>query len=123
MNWSRIGFAAMLVIGACALSASAQPQPAKIDLKVLYAGHPGSDREKEFVEFLKQHFTEVSTDDLAKFTGASAGKFDVVLLDYDGDGFKSPMPNISGNYTKPTVTLSVTGGLLCSRMRLKTGYM
>ncbi len=125
MTFRNILLAWLVAMGPFVLSysAAAAATREKIELKVLYAGHPGTDREKEFIEFLRLHFTEASTADLAKFTATSAGEFDVVLLDYDGDGFKSPMPAISGNYTKPTVTLSVTGGLICSQLRLKTGYM
>ncbi|MGA3267107.1 MAG: hypothetical protein ABSE16_09815 [Verrucomicrobiota bacterium] len=93
----------------------------KLPLHVLYAGHPGSGREADFVAFLKEHFREVSTTDAAQFTGHRM--FDVVLVDYDGDGFKAPRPALPDAYTRPTVTLGVMGGLLCSQHRLKTGYM
>ncbi len=105
-------------------AASAQPAPGKkIDLKILYAGHPGSSREKEFVEFLGKQFRDVKAADLAGFGEAQAQGFDVVLLDYDGDGFKAPRPALSPNYRRATVTLGVAGGLLTSSLGLKTGYM
>ena len=69
--------------------------PAKIATRILYAGRPGSDREKDFVEFLGKYFTHVETGDLAAFGDKSANGFDVAILDYDGDGkdaFNFPRP-------------------------------
>jgi len=99
--------------------------PAKIAMRILYAGHPGSDREKDFVEFLSKYFTQVETGDLATFSDRSADRFDVAILDYDGDGmdaFKFPRPKLSQNYAHATVTVGVAGGLIGSQLRLKTGY-
>jgi hypothetical protein len=95
----------------------------KIKLRIFYAGHPGSEREKDFASFLKQHFTQVGTGDLANFDGAQAKEADVVLLDYDGDGFKAPRPDLGKDYRRATVTVGVVGGMFCSRMDLKTGYL
>jgi len=102
------------------------PAPtAKIAMRVLYAGHPDSAREKDFVEFLGKYFTQVRTGDLATFSDKSAKGFDVTILDYDGDGtaaFKFPRPKLSLNYARATVTVGVAGALICSQLRLKTGY-
>jgi hypothetical protein len=115
-------FAAGLLMLASA--ASGQPAPGKkIDYRILYAGHPGSDREKEFVEFLGKQFQEVKTTDLAKFSEARAQGFDVVVLDYDGDGFKAPRPNLTSSYRQATVTIGVAGGMFSASRGLKTGYM
>ena len=91
-------------------------------MRILYAGHPGSAREKDFVEFLGQHFTQVQTGDLATFTDQSADGFDVAILDYDGDAFKAPRPKLSQNYARATVTVGVPGALIGDQLRLKTGY-
>ena len=99
--------------------------PAKIALRILYAGHPGSDREKDFSDFLGKYFTQVETGDLATFSDRSADGFDVAILDYDSDGkdaFKFPRPKLSQNYARATVTVGVAGALICSQLRLKTGY-
>jgi hypothetical protein len=112
--------AALLVLP---LDVSAQTKPAdKIDLKVLYAGQPGSAREKDFVDFLGRHFREVKTSDLAQFHPGAASGFDVILMDYDGDPFKAPCPNLLGDYTRPTVTVAVPGAMICRQLGLKTGY-
>ncbi len=94
----------------------------KIGLRVLYAGHPGSAREKDFIEFLEEHFVKVGKGDLAKFEEEQAKDFDVVILDYDGGGFKSPRPRIDRGYTRSTVTVGVTGAFICGNLGLKTDY-
>jgi hypothetical protein len=113
-------------------------------LRILYVGHPGSEREKDFVQFLGQHFATVKTADLGAFTGKPfADKdmegFDVAILDYDGDGFKAPRARIVPRFpedvsrglralegswlTRPLITVGVTGGLIASQGGLKTGYL
>jgi len=119
-----IGFLLLVGVGIGAGRTAAQTPPAKkMALKVLYVGSPASDREKDFVAFLGKYFSEVKTLGLEQFSPAAAEKSDVVLLDYEGDGFKGPQPALPQSYTKPTVTLGVKGGLICSRLRLKTGYL
>ena len=95
----------------------------KINLRILYAGHPGSKREKEFIQFLTSHFSKVATGDLATFQESQAENFDVIILDYDGDGFNAPRPQLSSEYAKPTMTVGVAGAFICSKMSLKTGYL
>jgi hypothetical protein len=95
----------------------------KLNLSVFYAGHPGSAREADFLQFLSAHFRQVDSGDLAKFDGSQAAKADVVLLDYDGDGFQAPRPMLPRDYSRPTVTLGVIGGFICNQLGLKTGYM
>jgi hypothetical protein len=103
------------------MSSAAAPAD-RIPLKLLYAGKPGSDREKDFVAFLKEHFSDVQTGDFAKFTGQQADGFDVALLDWDGDAFQGPHPAIAADYARPTVTIGVAGAFVCSQRGLKTGY-
>ncbi len=115
-----------LLLGAAVPGVGSVAQAAgieKMPLRILYAGHPGSARETEYVAFLKEHFREVTTGDFATFKPEDARNADVVLLDYDGDGFKAPRPRLPESYSKPTLTIGVAGGLLCSNHRLKTGYL
>jgi hypothetical protein len=101
------------------------PAPEKIALRILYAGHPGSDRERDFADFLGKYFMQVETGDLATFSDRSADRFDVAILDYDSDGkdaFKFPRPKLSQNYARATMTVGVAGAMICSQLRLKTGY-
>ena len=95
----------------------------ELGLRILYAGHPGSSRETEFVKFLTEHFKGVQKGDLAQFKEQHADGFDVIILDYDGEGFKAPRPRLSSEYKRPTVTVGVAGARICSGMSLKTGYL
>jgi hypothetical protein len=129
MSWiARLFPKVFLALAAPGLFAAAPegfaqaPATNKISLRILYVGNPGSAREADFLAFLKQHFRQVSSANLAGFDGTEAGKADVVLLDYDGDGFKAPQPNLSDTFDRPTLTISVAGGLWASHRGLKTGY-
>ena len=95
----------------------------KLGISIYYAGHPESQREKDFVNFLNQHFTRIQTGDLAKFNGSQAKGFDVTILDYDGDGFESPRPHLPPDFTQPVVTMGVIGAFICGERNLKTGYL
>ncbi|MGD0767817.1 MAG: hypothetical protein ABSB42_06430 [Tepidisphaeraceae bacterium] len=95
----------------------------KINLSIFYTGHPGSAREADFVQFLRAHFNQVATGDLATFDGAQSPTSDEVILDYDGDGFSAPRPNLPNSYSRPTITVGVVGGFIGNQLGLKTGYM
>ena len=52
--------------------AQSQSAPAATEvskLRILYAGRPGSDREKDFVAFLRKYFDVVQTGNLADVQG------------------------------------------------------
>jgi hypothetical protein len=95
------------------------PQPSR-SLKILYAGHPGTEREKDFVAFLKKHFDVVQTGNLKTFTEVDAEGFDVTLLDWDWNAFEEPGPKISESFSRPVVALGTAGALMCRNWRLKT---
>ena len=95
----------------------------KSAMKILYAGHPGSEREKDFVEFLAKHFEKVESGDLKEIKDSDAEGFDVIIFDYDGDGFNSPRPGLSPAFSKPALTMGVTGAFICGSRNLKTGYL
>ena len=95
----------------------------KIPLKILYVGLPETDRQKDFVAFLSKHFKQVTTGDLAEFNDAGAEAVDVVIFDYEGESSEAPMPDISDDYSAPTITLGVVGANISSELGLATGYM
>jgi uncharacterized lipoprotein YehR (DUF1307 family) len=95
----------------------------KINLRILYAGLPNTDRAKDFVDFLSKHFKQVETTDYNTFTGDEAADFDVAIIDHDGLDTRAPRPNVSRQYTGATVTMGVPGAFICSRLSLKTGYL
>ncbi|MBP8303756.1 MAG: hypothetical protein KBE04_06495 [Phycisphaerae bacterium] len=92
-------------------------------LHILYAGHPGSERERDFVRFLAKHFGTVKTGDLKAFKERDAQGFDVTILDYDGDGFKAPRLALTRGFSRPVITVGVVGALICGSLNLKTGYL
>jgi hypothetical protein len=111
---------ASLILLAWAAVAGAQVNRS---LKILYAGRPGSDREKDFVAFLREHFDTVQTGDLKAFQETDTEGFDVTLLDWDWNESAFRRPGISTDFARPIITLGVPGGLICSQWSLKTGYM
>lgn len=92
-------------------------------LRILYVGRPGSMREKVFVEFLEKHFRSVGTAELATFKPSRTKGFDVMILDYPGDGFKAPRVHLPRSYARPTVTMGVAGAFIGGGHGLKTGYL
>jgi len=106
------------------ISASGQTDTTeKINLRILYAGLPNTDRAKDFVDFLTKHFKQVETTDYITFTGEEAADFDVAIIDHDGLDTRAPRPKVSRQYTGATVTMGVPGAFVCSNLSLKTGYL
>jgi hypothetical protein len=127
-----LALAAVLALG----STSRADEP--IGLSVLYAGNPGSDREKDFKALLSEHFARVGTTDYRKFKDESAKGYDVVILDWtsiyprDKHGtilpkineLNSPHPNpeISVGYDRPTILIGAAGGSVGIALRLTTDW-
>ena len=109
--------------GAEVLQGEVYPAEDRVDLKILYAGHPGSEREEDFSRFLRAHFAEVAVTDLAAFREEQADGFDVAILTYDGDGFKAPRPQISRGFSRPMMTVGVPGAHICGNLSLKMSYL
>lgn len=95
----------------------------KINLRILYAGLLGTERAKDFTDFLSKHFKEVRTTDYMSFTGNEPTVFDVAIIDHNGLGFNTPLPKISRQYSRATVTMGVPGGFISGRLNLKTDYL
>jgi len=102
----------------------------KIPLKILYVGLVNTERQKDFVSFLSNNFTEVKTADLYAFKEEQTNNSDVIILDKDGiqwagRGDGKPLMDfpVSSQYSRPTITLGIPGAFWTDRMRLKTGYM
>ncbi len=100
----------------------------KISLRVLYVGHPGTEREKDFVGLLEKHFTKVGKADLAKVEVKDAEGFDVVVLDYGeliikGNAIVTPRVPFGRGYSRPVLTIGASGALVSDSLGLKTGYL
>jgi hypothetical protein len=106
---------AFICLAALSSDALAGPSPAKVNLRVLYAaGEPQSERDEEFVSFLKNHFTTVDRKDLAAFREQDADRYDAVVLDYgylvtSNKTIVMPKYSFSKNYSRPTMTLGAAG--------------
>lgn len=116
-----------LALAACsALSVLADE---KLPLKVLYAGEPGSAREKEFVEFLDGQFTQIGKVDLRTFKSADAERFDVVIFDWSPryrDASSMPVqvhPKLDADFDRAAVMIGATGGEIGSQQRLKLDWL
>jgi hypothetical protein len=109
-----------------------------INLKVLYAGNTGSDRAKDFVSFLEKHFAKVGSADFGKFREADAKDYDVVLFDWTsiyprnkegkidnsaGNITMPPAPNLSPDFTKPTILIGAAGGQVAGTRQLKINWL
>ena len=108
-----------------AQSPAAPATDALSKLRILYAGRPGSGREKDFVRFLKKYFDVVQTGNLQTFKEADTQGFDITLLDWDSNTFdvKEFPLTLSPSFSRPVITLGTPGGDMCSLWRLKTGYL
>jgi hypothetical protein len=123
---SRIVLVATIAVLCLALTCSAASaggtDPGK-NIRILYVGHPGSDREKDFVDFLSKHFGTVAKGDLGAFKESQSNGYDVTIMDYDGDFLKAPRPNISQGFSHPILAVGAVGALVGRSLGLKTGYM
>jgi hypothetical protein len=119
----RAAAACLVVLAGTVLWRGQEPAQLDRSLKILYAGRPGSDREKDFVGFLKKYFDVVRTGNLETFQEADTQGFDVTILDWDLPVLEGPCPVLSENFSRPVITLGVRGSMMCSRWRLKTTYL
>jgi hypothetical protein len=103
------------------------------DMRILYVGHAGSAREKDFVGFLSKHFGAVSKGDWAAFAESQCVGFDVTILDYDYDGASAlslamsgtrlPRLNLSREFSHPVITVGYAGAITAKSLGLKTAYL
>jgi hypothetical protein len=133
---NRLGLIAFVLTGL----ASTTPAQAdeRFGLDVLYAGNPGSEREKDFTTLLNRYFTKVSATDYRRFTAESAKGHDVVILDwtsiyprdehgkiaekFDRLNSPDPIPQVTESYDRPTILIGAAGGWVAQRVRLKIDW-
>ena len=132
MMWLMVASLSVSFVGLCARSDEV------IALKVLYAGNPGSDREKDFTTFLKKSFANVGTIDYRTFRESDAKNHDVIILDWTSiyprddrgkikqatSGLNSPTPpQLSNNFDRPTVLIGAAGGFATRQSQLKINWL
>ena len=128
-----IGFSLMLAVGAFSVLATSaaggvDTASPKIELRVIYFGHPQTPRAKDFVGFLEKHFSKVGQGDLDTFRESDAAGYDVTLLDYDelkvvNNRIQMPKTVVSKQYIRPTVTIGAMGALVSQQLGFQTGYL
>ena len=92
-------------------------------LRILYAGLLETDRAKDFVAFLGEHFAKVETTDYNTFTGGEAAGFHVTVIDPDGTDNKASRLPLFRFHSGATVTVGVPGARICKGLGLKTAYL
>jgi hypothetical protein len=132
MPWLFAAFLSLFVL--------AEPAGAgeRFPLAVLYAGNPGSDREKDFAAFLGKSFDKIGTTDYRTFKQDDAKGYDVVILDWtsiyprddqgkmkkDFAGLNSPKPpTLSETFDRPTILIGAAGGYATQRLSLKINWL
>jgi hypothetical protein len=98
----------------------------KLNLSILYAGYIESTRAKDFLTFLSRFFREVKAMSVLEFKEQDATGYDVVIIDnklYSNESRNELKPRLSQSYSRPTITLGVTGAFLGDALKLKTGYL
>jgi len=95
-------------------------------LKVLYAGPSGTEREKAFVTFLREHFTTVAVIDIEMLSVDTAKQHDVVIADgkrlYPMDEKRqlaTPRVKIGADFTKPIIMISAVGGTIQKHTKIE----
>ena len=74
------------------LSDSSSDRP--LPVRVVYAGKPGSKRERDWVRFLSRHFAAVCTADYERFTESDARDADVIVFDWPSAWYPEDGPRI-----------------------------
>lgn len=95
----------------------------KFGLRILYVGLPDTERQRDFVEFLRKHFKQVDTADYNTFREEQTRDCDVAIFDKDGLEWKPLDINVSSQYSRATVSISVPGAFWCRKVSSKMGYM
>ena len=100
--------------------ASAPTEP--IPLRVLYAGNPDSERAKDFVSFLKKHFTQVTAGDYEKFKESDADGHDVIIFDW-GQGRLPKAPRLSPSFNRAVVLISAAGERVAEPLKYNIDWL
>lgn len=94
-----------------------------LDLSVIFAGTPGSDRTRAFEQFLLDHFSTVQVVDRDTWNPQDGAQADVVVLDWpqEREPVRKPLGELC-NWSTPTVLLGSAGMNLGRVWNVKGGY-
>ena len=128
---------AVATMGA-SLSAAEQTPPAKLPLRVLYAGNAGSNRAQDFAALFEKHFAKTTVVPLAEFKPSDADGHDVVIFDWTSiyprgkDGridnkagnISTPQaPRLPQTFSRPTILIGAAGGHVAGSLQLKINWL
>jgi hypothetical protein len=120
------------------VTADDEGPPAKLDLRILYAGNRESDRTNDFSAFLQRHFSKVTVANLSTFKHADADGHDVVIFDWTsiyprdkagkiddsvGRITMPQVPRLSHDFSRPTVLIGAAGGQVAGSLALKINWL
>ena len=133
LRWFCLIAWGVVVVGGTSAGAEG-PAP----LKILYAGNPGSDRERDYVGFLKGTFPVVDAVDYRTFREEMADGHDVVIFDWTsiqkrdasgrvdeknpGMAYPKPIPHPGENYSRPTILIGGAGEEVIRPLKLKIDW-
>jgi hypothetical protein len=102
-----------------------------VNLRILYAGEPGSAREKAFLEFLAPLFSNVDAIHVAKLDQRTAEPYDVIVADWKGvytggyyvDGVDTMPARLSLDFDRPLVMVGAMAGEMTMDLRPKIQWL
>ncbi|MFO0983770.1 MAG: hypothetical protein U1E76_18900 [Planctomycetota bacterium] len=105
------------LLSCLALAAGDQVDPS--ELKIIYAGNPGSPREADFVSFLEEHFGEVQALPITEVTEAKVKDGDVVIFDWTSSYKENkeyageyPQVQLGASFAKASVLIGGMGATI-----------
>ena len=117
----------------CLVAIPARGDGPPLPLRVLYAGKGGTDRSREFQDFLRPRVAALGVADFAIFRDRDADGYDVAILDGDPADVDratdpatkagQPWPELSPASGRPTVLVGAMGGLVAQRHQLKLSWL
>jgi hypothetical protein len=126
----RVSFAVLIVFSTFTCVFAGEP----IRLTVLYTGNPGSERQREFTNFLEGYFDRVDSLDLRDFRDEKAAGYDVIIIDWTSIFPRDPAgkllepvkkliwpkgATVAQAYNRPTILVGAVGVELVRPLQLK----
>ena len=96
------------------------PSDDKIDLEVLFTGDPDTERTEDFLALLRKHFRRVQFAAIDEHKHDAPAEYDVVIL--DSTNFRTKVAGLSRDCGQPTILIGTLGGMVGSRLKLRTNW-
>lgn len=101
----------------------------KLPQRVLYAGTADSERSRQFVALLDEHFAAAAFADYSAFDPARADAFDVVIFDAEvrptdnSIGLPSSRPELPDDWDRPSVLIGAGGVMVAESFESKLDWL